>query len=155
MTAVDKPLLVPTASQDPVSHSTEHPRKVRPGERAEVDLGLRAVCTCCLAWVRRRADGVKYKERHEILLIEHVRVGPGGEVSSTMHAGILSVLIFMFATDALKISGSGSWGGTDDCLLLRLAEQSSGRGNPDVFLVLYTQSVASIAGRLMSFALML
>ena len=37
---------------------------------------------------------------------------------------------------------------TGNCLLLRLAEQSSGRGKPDVCLVLYTSRVAFIAGRL-------
>jgi hypothetical protein len=37
---------------------------------------------------------------------------------------------------------------TGNCLLLRLAGQSSGRGKPDVCLVLYTEGVASIAGRL-------
>jgi hypothetical protein len=37
---------------------------------------------------------------------------------------------------------------TGNCLLLRLAEQSSGTGKPYVCLVLYTSRVVSVAGRL-------
>src|SRR5438876_2475822 len=73
-----------------------------------------------------------------------------------MHVGILSVLYLHVWDGRVENIRVGELGVvTGNCLLLRLAEQSSGRGNPDVCLVLYPQSVASIAGRLMSFALML
>src|SRR5882762_6157363 len=86
MTAVHKPLLEPTAFLRSVSHFTKHPGNVRPAESGEADLGLRVAVRTTR--VRRHADGVKHKERHEMPLIEHVRLGPGGKVSPTMRSSI-------------------------------------------------------------------
>src|SRR6267142_3912768 len=108
MTAVDKPLLVPTASQRPSSHVAEHPRKGRPPESAEANLRPRVAVHA--AWVRRRSDGVKYKERHEIPLIEHVRVGPGGEVSPAMLEAQLRIVLVL-QTGAAAILDEGPGGG--------------------------------------------
>src|SRR6267143_1793904 len=108
MTAVDKPLLVPTASQRPASHFTEHPRKVRPPESAEANLRPRVAVHA--AWVRRRSDGVKYKERHEISLVEHIRVGPGGEVSPAMLEAQLRIVLVL-QTGAAAILDEGPGGG--------------------------------------------
>src|SRR6202165_3818790 len=81
-TAMHKPLLVPAAFQSTVSHLTEHPRSLRPTESGEANLSMRVVIRAPRA--RWRAHSGKNKERHEIRLIEHVNVSPGGEVPPRM-----------------------------------------------------------------------
>src|SRR5579872_4264370 len=82
MTAVDKPLLVPTALQSPASDFTEHSCELRSAESSEANLSLRVDIHA--AGIDRSAHAGQYEVGHKVGLIEDVFMGPSGEVSPAM-----------------------------------------------------------------------
>src|ERR1700722_6169079 len=106
MTSVDKPLLVPAPFQGSASHLTEHRRKVRPAKSGEAD--LRSRDDIHAAGIHGCTNAVQYEVGHEIRLIEHVHVGPCGEVSpTTLEAQLRIDLVLQTSAAAILNEGPG------------------------------------------------
>src|SRR6266849_8942933 len=88
-TKVDLPFLIPRSLQGAGSHFRQRGRKVGPTERAEAVLRSRA--NIGVTRVQGCLDRVERQERHEIRLIEHVIVSPGGEIPATVHEAQLRI----------------------------------------------------------------